>query len=142
EQSEVSSGVVERIKVPCDAGKKGLTSKETTGSGAMVFRKKPQLPPPGQTIYFLSPVFALKTAGNLAVERLDKREQPIDVNSSRSQIVGGHFVDFAKSNVALTAGGLYRAKAGGNEIVFKIDPSAGAASSNIIGRLVHLSPPD
>ena len=41
EDSEVTGGTVERRKVRCDTGKRGGTTKETAGSGAMVFRKIP-----------------------------------------------------------------------------------------------------
>ena len=42
EDSEVTGGAVERQKVRCDTGKRDGTTKETTGSGAMVFGKMSQ----------------------------------------------------------------------------------------------------
>lgn len=141
EQSEVSGGAVERVKVPCDAGKRGSTSKETTGSGAMVFRKKPDLLAPHQTIYGLSPILKIGKVGNVLIERIDKREKPIDLSISATQLSRGSLLDLSLRNVALTAGGLYRVKAGGDEVIFKVDPSAQGVGPTIIGRLVHLSPP-
>lgn len=141
EQSEVRDGAVQRVKVRCDAGKKIATSKETSGSGAMVFRKLPGVPLPQQTIYALSPVFELKGASRLVIERIDRKEKSTDLGIQERQLLRGAFFDLAKNNVSLTAGGLYRAKAGRKEVIFKVDPSAEPGSATIIGRLVHLRPP-
>jgi hypothetical protein len=141
EQSEVSGGAIERAKVRCDAGRRGSISKETMGSGAMVFRKKPEHSAPQQTVYGLSPIFEVTKASNIVIERIDKKEKSIEISISEPQLARGKFVDIANSDIALTRGGLYRARAGGNEIIFKIDPSAEGAGVTIIGRLVSLSPP-
>lgn len=141
EQSEVTNGEVERHKVRCDAGRKGSTTKETTGSGAMVFRKTPETASARRTVYALSPMFALASAGNLTVERLDKSEKGIAIQVTPSGTSRGLFLDLAKSNISLTAGGLYRARLGRSEVVFMVDPSAQAGSLPIVSRLVQLSPP-
>jgi hypothetical protein len=50
------------------------------------------------------------------------------------------FLDLAKSGVVLTAGGIYRAVAGNEEIVFNIDPKAQTASAPIVSRLIRFQP--
>ena len=45
----------------------------------MVFRSKPGVPLPRQTIYALSPLFELKSAGPLVIKRLDQKEKPFDI---------------------------------------------------------------
>jgi hypothetical protein len=47
-------------------------------------------------------------------------------------------LDFAKAGVALAAGGIYRAKLAGQEIVFKIDPDAKPGDMPLVGRLARL----
>jgi len=141
EQSDVSQGTVERTRVRCEAQKRSLASKETTGSGAMVFRKKPELPLPDQTVYSLSPIFEVKGPGNLIIERLDKTQKPIEINVSASELPRGVFIDLANRNLVLVAGGLYRAKSQDAQIVIKIDSSADLKNPPIIGRLVRVLSP-
>src|SRR5262245_2520020 len=141
EQSDVSGGAVERVRVRCGTAKRSSTSKETTGSGAMVFRNAPKTTMPDQTVYSLSPIFECKSPGNLVMERLDKREKPIQINASDLQLSRRSFIDLSKANVVLTAGGLYRVKSADAEIVIKVDPSADLTGATIIGRLVRLLPP-
>lgn len=141
EDSEVSGGTVERQKVRCDTGKKGGTTKETAGSGAMVFRKMPSAAQSHPTVYALSPVFVGAGAGSVAIERLDKSEAHISIPIPAANASCGGFVDLAASNVVLSAGGVYRAKAGPHEITFKVDHSADAGAPSILGRLVRLTSP-
>ena len=141
EDSEVAGGTVERQKVRCDPGKKGGTTKETAGSGAMVFRKMSGAAPTHPTVYGLSPVFVGSGAGSLAIERVDKTEAHITIPVPQANASCGGFVDLANSNVVLSAGGVYRAKVGAAEITFKVDPSAEAGSHSILSRLVRLTPP-
>jgi hypothetical protein len=139
EQSEVIGGTVERARARCDAPKRSLT-KETAGSGAMVFRKKAELPAPDQTVYSLSPVFELKGPANIIIERLDKSEKSIALAATALQLLRGAFLDLSNTNVVLTAGGLYRAKTPDAEIIIKVDPTADSKDAPIIGRLVRLLP--
>jgi hypothetical protein len=142
EESEVTGGSVDRQKVRCDAGKKGATSKETTGSGAMVFRKTPSAAQSHATVFALSPVFVGSGAGSLVIERLDRTEPRIIIPVPQANASCGGFVDLAKSNVVLSAGGIYRAKAGARELTFKVDASAEIGSLSILSRLLRLpSPP-
>lgn len=141
EESEVNSGSVERQKVRCDTGKKGATTKETTSSGAMVFRKTPNPAQSYPTVYALSPIFVGSGADSLAIERLDRTEARITIPVPQANASCGGFVDLAKSNVVLSAGGLYRARVGAREMTFKVDQSAEAGSLSILSRLVRLSSP-
>jgi hypothetical protein len=137
EQSVVQDGRVQRSRVLCDTGE-STTSKETAVSGAMVFRNaKQQLPK--QTVYSLSPIFALKgTDATLSIERLDKPDGTISVNTAASP--RGDFVDLSQRSILLAAGGSYRARHGRNTVVFKIDASASSEAMSIVGRLVDLRP--
>jgi hypothetical protein len=139
EQSEVRGGSVERVRLRCGSAKQDSTAKETSGSGAMVFRKGPATA--SQTVYALSPVFALRNPGSLVIDRLDRKESGIELRTTQSKDSRGSFLDLAKHNVTLSAGGLYRARSGKTEIIFKVDPSAEKGSASVIGRLVHLAPP-
>jgi hypothetical protein len=139
ENSEVRGGSVERIKVRCDPGTSS-TSKQTERGGAMVFRSKPGVPVPQQTIYALSPLFELKGAGPLVIKRLDQKEKPFDVVVTNEQLLRGSFLDLAKANISLTAGGIYSARVGRNQAVFKVDRSAEPEAKAIISRLVSLQP--
>jgi hypothetical protein len=141
EDSEVTGGAVERQKVRCDTGKRDGTTKETTGSGAMVFRKMPNAARASPTVYALSPVFVGSGAGSLAIERLDRTEAHITIPVPQANASCGGFVDLANSNVVLSAGGLYRASVGPREITFRVDHSAEAGSLSILSRLLRLSPP-
>jgi hypothetical protein len=47
-------------------------------------------------------------------------------------------LDFAKSDVVLAPGGIYRAKLADREIVFKIDPDAKPGDAPLVGRLARL----
>jgi len=142
EDSEVTGGTIERQKVRCDTSKKGGTTKETTGSGAMVFRKIPSAAQSYPTVYALSPLVVGSGAGSLALERLDRTEASITIPVTYTNASCGGVVDLARHNVLLSAGGLYRAKVGPREITFKVDHSAEAGSLPILSRLLRLpSPP-
>jgi len=140
EESSVTGGRVQRVKVRCQAESKGAVSKETVGSGAMVFRKKPDRKQPQQTIYGLSPVIEVGEARSLAIERLDQPDKPIQINLADRAPPRSGFIDLAKSNITLLAGALYKARLGQREVIFRIDPAADPGSTGVIGRLVHLSP--
>src|SRR5262245_40784540 len=92
DDSQVSNGSVERQKVRCDVGKKGGTSKETTGSGAMVFRKMPGAAHAYPTVFALSPIFVGSGVGSLAIERLDRTEARILIPVPAANASCGGFV--------------------------------------------------
>jgi hypothetical protein len=144
EQSEVAGGEVVRAKIACEGGKMMLSAELAGKSGAMVFRQVPTrqsaaaIPHPQFTLYGLSPVFEMRPGGRLVVERLDQPGERREFAVTDQQLVRGAFLDFAKAGVALAAGGIYRAKSAGQEIVFKIDPDAKPGDMPLAGRLARL----
>jgi hypothetical protein len=137
EQSEVAGGEVVRAKIACEGGKMMLSAELAGKSGAMVFRQVP-IPHPQFTLYGLSPVFEVRPGGRLVVERLEQPGERHEIAVTDQQLVRGAFLDFAKAGVALAAGGIYRAKLAGQEIVFKIDPDAKPGDMPLVGRLARL----
>lgn len=144
EQSEIAGGDVTRAKVACEGGKMMLSAELAGKSGAMVFRQAPKpqavaaVPHPEFTLYGLSPVFELRPPGKLVVERLDQPGERHEIVVSERDLVRGAFLDFAKTSVALVAGGIYRAKFADQQIVFKIDPDAKPGDAPLAGRLARL----
>jgi hypothetical protein len=143
DQSEVAGGDVARAKVACEGGKMMLSAELAGKSGAMVFRQAPKpqaaaLPHPEFTLYGLSPVFEVHPPGTLVVERLDQPGERHEMPVTEQQLVRGAFLDFAKAGVALAPGGLYRAKIGDQEMVFKIDADAKPGAAPLAGRLARL----
>jgi hypothetical protein len=143
EQSQVQGGKVDRAKVPCEGGKMQLTA-ELAKSAAMVFRDRPQpthqTPHPQFTLYGLSPVVEIRPGGTLVIDRVDQPGEHHEVATSGVQLVRGVFLDLAKAGVVLSPGGIYRATAGAQQIVFKIDSNAQAGNAPIVGRLLRLQP--
>ncbi len=146
EQSAVAGGKVQRDKVGCDGGKMQLTQQQASKSGAMVFRSAPRpgapaaAPQPEITLYGLSPVIEVKGGGKLLIERIDQPGEKHEVTIADRQLTRGAFYDFAKSDKALAAGGLYRASVGTAQIVFKVDPFAKPGQAPIVGRLLRFQP--
>jgi hypothetical protein len=143
EQSEVAGGEVARAKVACEGGKMMLSAELAGKSGAMVFRQAPKpqaasLRHPEFTLYGLSPVFEVRPPGKLVIERLDQPGERYEIAVTEAQLVRGAFLDFAKSDVVLAPGGIYRAKLADREIVFKIDPDAKPGDAPLVGRLARL----
>jgi hypothetical protein len=144
ERSDVQDGTVERSTVPCDGGKMLLTAELASKSGASVFRNLRQLgrlPKPELTIYGLSPVVEVNAGGMLVIERVDKPGEQYRLDLRSDRLMHGAFLDLTKADVILSAGGIYRAQAGSQEIVFKIDRNAQPGETPIIGRLLRLQPP-
>jgi hypothetical protein len=145
EQSEVQAGHVERAKVACEGSKMLLTAELANKSAAMVFRDRPrktqQAPArPQFTLYGLSPVIEIRAGTTLTIERIDKPGERHTVAVGSQQLVHGAFFDLAKANLVLAAGGIYRAQAGTQEMVFKIDADAKPGPTPIVGRLLKLQP--
>ncbi len=129
-----------REKVGCYS-KMQLSQQTASKSGAMVFRAPPK-PAPGSntpqvTLYGLSPVVEIKGGGTLVIERLDQPGERHEVKIGGQQLLRGSFYDFAKSDKALEAGGLYRASVGVQQIVFKVDPFARPGQAPVVGRLLR-----
>jgi hypothetical protein len=144
EQSDVQGGKVEREKVTCEGGKMMLTAELAGKSGAMVFREAPkrQLPTvhPEFTLYGLSPVIEVKPNGVLVIERVDQPSEHYEITLAGADLLHGRFLDVAKVGVTLAAGGIYRAKAGTQEMIFQIDRQAKPGPSPLVGRLLRLQP--
>jgi hypothetical protein len=144
EQSTVANGSVRRDKVGCDGGKMQLSQQQASKSGAMVFRSGPRpaasATTPQITLYGLSPVVEVKGGGKLLIERIDQPGEKLEVTIADRQLTRGAFYDFSKSDKALTAGGLYRASVGSEQIVFKVDQFAQPGQAPIVGRLLRFQP--
>jgi hypothetical protein len=93
------------------------------------------------TIYGQSPVFEVGDASSLVIERVGKKEQPIHVIMAEHQRMRGSFYDLATSNISLVPGGVYRAKVGEREVIFRVDKLAEPQAGGIVGRLVSVAPP-
>jgi hypothetical protein len=140
-QSDVQSDKVERTKVDCDASKMILTSKHADQAAGHIFRSlrqpshKPQF-----MLYGLLPIVELKGGGTLVIERLDKSGESQVVNITRKRLLNGAFFDFVNGGKPLTAGGVYRASVGKQQLVFKISPDAKPGRTPIVGRLLRFEP--
>jgi hypothetical protein len=145
EQSEVLSGNVERIKVRCDRGKASLSRELAVQIAGRAFRGVTlahEAAPVSQvnqpTVYGLSPMLEVRSPGVLVIERLDQADHAFAVYVEKDHLVRGYY-DFARLGKTLVAGGTYRAVAGADEIVFKVDPEAKAGRVPTLSRLVRLS---
>ena len=143
EQSQVAGGEVARVQVQCEGGKMMLSAELAGKSGAMVFRQAPKaqaaaIPHPQFTLYGLSPVFEVQPGGNLVIERLDQPGERHRIAVAEPGLIRGAFLDLAKAGVALVPGGIYRAKLGEQELVFKMDAQAKAGDAPLVGRLARL----
>jgi hypothetical protein len=95
-------------------------------------------PEPQLTLYGVSPIIELKGPGTLVIERLDKAGERHVLKIDKRQLLRGKFYDLANARKALVAGGIYRAVAGAQRIVFKVDPEAKSGRVPIISRLLRL----
>jgi|tagenome__1003787_1003787.scaffolds.fasta_scaffold20514983_2 hypothetical protein len=145
EQSEVLSGKVERTKVRCDRGKASLSGELAVQIAGRAFRGLtpvhevapiPHINEP--TVYGLAPMLEVRSPGVLVIERLDRPDPAYAIYIDQEQLVRGYY-DFARWGKTLVAGGTYRAAAGANEIVFKVDLEAKDGRVPILSRLVRLS---
>jgi hypothetical protein len=145
EQSEVQGGKVDRHKVDCDGGKLMLSAQQASQSAGMVFRdmrsaKQNSPPAPQITLYGLSPMIELKGGGLLVIERIDQPGERHELAIADQQLVNGAFYDLARADKVLVAGGTYRVRVGGRQLIFKIDPDAKPGASPVVGRLLRLQP--
>jgi len=139
EQSNVTGGTVERELVECGGGNIRLTKEQAGKSGAQVFRNKgasESMHEAELRVFSLSPFLNVarlgSRAGNqLIIERLDRPDDPINVQFGAPQI------DLAKSGVTLKRGGLYRASVGSESIVFRIDRFAADGPAPLLSRLIQ-----
>ncbi len=136
EQSVVAGGKVVRERVECDGGRLDLTAEQAGKSAALVLRKAPvsaggTMPEPALKIYGASPLFKLTgSEEEVEIERLDRPRDTLKI------AVKNGLADLAATGQSLKPGGLYRARAGEAEIVFKVDAFARPGKGPIIGRLI------
>jgi hypothetical protein len=139
-ESTVTGGKVERAEVKCDGGKLVLADAQAGKSGATAFRTGPRkaegratLPTPQITLYGASPVITLsEPVEYVLLERLDVSGAILTLRPVKGKI------DMAAEGKRLDAGGLYKAKAGGQEVVFLVDSSAKAGKEPLVARLLRL----
>jgi hypothetical protein len=144
EQSTIEGGSVDRAKVACDGGKMELAAEQSKQSAAMVFRgspSKPAAPPKPQfVLYGRSPVIELPGGGKVAIERIDVAGETLEFAVGPGELLHHAFYDLAKAGKSLTAGGVYRARMGNQQLIFQIDPAATAGAGPIAGRLLRFQP--
>ena len=138
-RSEVQGGKITREKVACDGGKIQLTMAQADQSGGVVYRSTEEDTTPQITLYGLSPVIQVAGGGTLLIERIDRPGERHVVALKQNKAMRGSFVDLATKKKILAAGGIYRAKLGHQQIVFRIDPTA-KEGQPIISRLVRIPP--
>jgi hypothetical protein len=141
DESIVHLADVKGTTTECDPGHAHATTKETSEVAATVLRSlgtsasstiKPQV-----TLYGASPLVEAKGRGTLLVERLDVtgERQQIELNGSQLK---GKFFDFATANRALSPGGIYAARFGSFQVLFRIDAQAKPGATPIVGRLLRM----
>lgn len=143
EQSEVTGGTVDRIRVSCDGGKMELAAAQSKQSAAMVFRKGPgpNTPPKPQfKIYGRSPIVELKGGGKLVIERVDVVGDSMELVLAPAQAVHGAFYDLAKTDKSLKPGVVYRARVGDQQIIFEVDAAAKDGAEPVASRLLRFQP--
>jgi hypothetical protein len=145
EQSEVQSGKVVRTATLCDTGRMILSAQLASQSAGTVVRNvrsKPaesKSPPASQFIlYGLSPMVELRGGGGtLEITRVDRSGERYVFTIGNQQLLRNAFYDLADVGLILTAGGVYRAAMGSQGVTFRIDTSAKAGKTPIVGRLVR-----
>lgn len=148
DQSEVSGGSVERMKVACDGGRMELAAEQAKQGATSVFRdpkvdrpKRATLPRPQFVLHGLSPMIELKGGGTLLLERIDAAGDTRTIELSPAKLLHGVFSDLADAGVSLSPGGLYLARAADQELVFRVDGAAAAGKTPLAGRLLRFRPP-
>jgi hypothetical protein len=141
EQSAVEGGEIERKRAQCADEGVQLSSSQAKNSGAVVFRDGaagtdgfgPATRRPEVVVYGTRPVFVTESGRDtLAIERLDRPDRP----RLRFALDRGR-LDMARTEAALEPGGIYMARAGGGQVVFKVDPLADTDGVGLLARLVR-----
>jgi len=133
EESIVTGGSVKRQIVECDGGSLQLTAEQSDRAGVAVMRKSDGAIESALTVHSLSPQFQIRgTAEFLSLESIDRPQkiQKFKIHANR--------VDLAEHSIQLRKGGLYRAKAAENEIIFRVDKFARPGISPLLSRLIPL----
>lgn len=131
--SEVSGGTVSRdvLKCPKPVDLDRVTVATTAAVPKLLFRGE-RKNRPAVVIFYTAPVIALKSPGEVIVERVDREETP------RVFAVDGPFLDLAKQQVFLSAGGIYRLTAGGREMLFQVSIEAFEGGGPLFARLLRM----
>ena len=134
-QSEVEGGLVIREEVECDGGYTTLSAAEASQSGVIVFRQVPKRGHGSRSnpiqVFSLQPVFLFPAeVTQVLLRRLDRSESDLRVP------VEGRWLDLGHSRLALAAGGLYEARAGGVSRVFELAKSSDRGGP-LVSRLVR-----
>src|SRR5580658_4155823 len=142
DHSDIVGGTVQRSTGQCSGGSMVLTTQVADKSAAMAFRQVPEDAAkkpvqPQLTLYGRSPVVELKPIGALVIERVDVPGERHDFVLADAHILRGKFLDLAASGVSLEPGGVYKARIGIQEIVFKVDKQAETGWTPIAGRLLR-----
>lgn len=136
-KSVVEGGKIRRKRVECDGGRLLLTPEEAGKSAVVVFRndkhqKRAGSLPPSLRIFSLQPVIQVRSdIATVTVERLDRRQPAITLKFRNG------VADFAKRDLSLERGGLYRVTSNGAARIIKVDPHA-VKGGAVISRLVAL----
>lgn len=148
DQSDVSGGSVERVKVRCDGGRMELAAEQARQGATSVMRdpaagrpRRAALPKPQFVLHGRSPVVELKGGGTIAIERLDAAGETLTLDLPRAKLLRDAFADLADFGVALSPGGLYAARVGEQQIVFQVDGEGPAGKAPLAGRLIRFRPP-
>ena len=143
EQSAVQGGNVERAKVKCNGGSIALSPEQAVQSAGVITRsvrtpsgETKNVPAPQFTLFARIPIVDVRDGGTLVIERLDEAENRVEIPIQPAQLVRGAFLDFARVNRVLTAGGIYRATLGARQVVFRVDAAA-PPMAPVVSRLVR-----
>ena len=144
EQSDVQSSLVKRGKVDCDATKMLTAPRQGNDAAGVVFKEfvqaAPKMPAPEFKLYGLCPLFELRGAGKLVVQRLDTPGERLEFTIGSHKLVRDAFFDFADEKISLSPGGIYIAAWLAHQAIFEIDASAGTCRTPIIGRWLTIDP--
>ncbi len=91
EQSDVQSSLVKRGKVDCDATKMLTAPRQGNDAAEVVFKEfvqaAPKMPAPEFKLYGLCPLFELRGAGQLVVQRLDTPGERLEFTIGSHKLV-------------------------------------------------------
>jgi len=142
ERSEVQGGKVERTQVKCGGGQIQLSAAQAVQSAGVISRslstprREDTAVQPQVTLYSRVPMIEVGSAGTLLIERIDEPDERFQIEISSRELVRKSFFDFARARRVLAAGGLYRARMGSKQVVFKVDDAAPAAAP-VVARLLR-----
>ena len=132
-QSAVIGGTVERRTVECDGGNLQLTLDQADRAGVAVMRKQEGGMEVALTVHGISPHFRIDgESETLELESLDRPEKPLTLKTPTNNL------DLAEHGIKLRKGGLYRARAAGREIIFRVAKFARPGAVPLLSRLIPL----